>query len=278
MSTLEVPDIMKFKALVSAIPDTRDRTLIETVYLTASREAELCQKVTPWDLQHTKTKPYGLYLKYEIQNFEVTPAKSDKPAVNEKVLLLTIACAKRGKKNKKQKQGEPEKPKKPERPLTTQEIADLLPERFRQRYLQDPANVDPFLVQALAHKMTYKKIALPCNPKYEPWTVDLLHYIQKHGTVSFNLCRKTLWEIQRQYLEPFLPRKNKASVKNPLRHFRITHLLDNYNFQADEITTYSGWSLKTTFNQMGVLASPNLDIYSHLAWRKYFPKLLRELL
>lgn len=275
MSSLDVPDIMKFRTLVSAIPDPKDRTILEIIYLTASRESELCQKATPWDLQHTKTKPYGLFLKYEIQNYEVSQAHGDKAAVIEKVLLITIACAKRGKKVKKKV--DPEKPVKPERELTKEEIAALLPERFRERYLQDPASVDPYIVQALAHKMTYKRIALPCTPKYEPWTVDLLHYIQKYGTLSVNCCRKTLWQLQRKYLDPFLPKKSKGSVKNPLRHYRITHLLDTYNFQADEVTTYAGWTLKTTFGQMGINASPNLDIYSHLAWRRYFPKLLREL-
>jgi hypothetical protein len=40
---------------------------------------------------------------------------------------------------------------------------------------------------------------------------------------------------------------------------------------------FTGWSMKSTFNQMGVEASSNIDIYSRLEWREYIGKLCTPL-
>jgi len=59
-----------------------------------------------------------------------------------------------------------------------------------------------------------------------------------------------------------------------LRHCRITHLIRAYDFTPYQITAFTGWSMKSTFQQMGVQASSNIDIYSHLEWKDYIDKLL----
>ena len=268
MSSFEVPEIGKFRSLVDQIPFPRDRTLIEALYLTASREAELLTKTSPWDLINKSSKPYGLYLDYKIENFQVSPATDKKGAVIEKVLLITEAVAKRMKGNKKLKHDEE---------LTPEQIAGYLPENMREGYLKNPASVDPLVVESFLGELSLKLIALPCSKVYEPWTEDLLKQISKTKTLSFKLTRQRVWQLYRTYLSPFLKPRNKRNKKNPLRHFRLTHLVSAYDFNAFDLTVYSGWTLNTSAGMFGIQTSPQAGQYIHLKWRDYFAKLLKPL-
>jgi len=268
MSSFEVPEIGKFRSLVDQIPFVRDKTLIQALYLTASREAELLTKTSPWDLLNNSSKPYGLFLDFKIENFQVSPATDKEPAVIEKVLLITEAIAKRMKGKKKLKDGEE---------LTPEQVASYLPENMREGYLKNPASVDPLVVKSFLGELSLKLIALPCSKVFEPWTEDLLRHISKTGTLSFNLTRQRVWQLYRTYLSPFLKPKNKRNKKNPLRHFRLTHLVSEYDFNAFDLTVYSGWTLNTSAGMFGIQTSPQAGQYIHLKWKDYFPKLLKPL-
>jgi len=119
-----------------------------------------------------------------------------------------------------------------------------------------------------------KVIALPCDPKYEPWTIDLLRRMKttKEQKLSFDICRATGWNICKRYLKPLDPKVHTHS----LRHWRISHLVNLYNFEPYDVVAYAGWTTKTVFGQMG-LATGQLDIYLSLSWRKYFPRLLKPI-
>lgn len=266
-STVLAPEIEKFRATVDQIPYLRDAILLKTYYLTASREVELLTKVSPWEMLHKATKPYGIYLKFSIEDFDLPPTKEN-PIAKEKVLLIVEAIAKRMKGKKKVLDTDN---------LTTQQIADYLPENMRAEYVKDTSKFDPVMVKAFLGQITFKSIALPCSPRYEPWTIDLLKYIKANGRLSFDLTRQRVWQIYRSYLSTFLKTKGVHNIKNPLRHFRISHLIEHYAFDPFDVTIYSGWTFGTTFAAMGVQASPQLSAYAHLQWKKYFPKLLREL-
>lgn len=116
----------------------------------------------------------------------------------------------------------------------------------------------------------YKTVALPCDPKFEPWCLDLLKRIAKHKTLAFTLSRHTAWRLVRKNLSPLDPKIHTHS----LRHYRISHLLNEYGFDAEDLVAYSGWSFKTVMGMRGMGAG-QLDIYAHLAWKRYFPKLLK---
>jgi hypothetical protein len=116
----------------------------------------------------------------------------------------------------------------------------------------------------------YKSVALPCDPQYEPWCLDLLKRIAKHKTLAFTVSRHTAWRLVRKNLSPLDPKIHTHS----LRHYRISHLLNEYGFDAEDLVAYSGWSFKTMMGMKGMGAG-QLDIYAHLAWKKYFPKLLK---
>jgi integrase len=121
-------------------------------------------------------------------------------------------------------------------------------------------------------KIVYKIIALPMNPRYEPWTEDLLKWIVKTGSLSFPLTGD--W-INKGIVQPCLRELDRNVHSHSLRHWRITHLVSEYDFDPYDLTAYSGWTFKTTFGGMG-MGSGQLDIYLHLAWKRYFKKLLRD--
>ena len=116
-------------------------------------------------------------------------------------------------------------------------------------------------------KPTYRVVALPCNPIYEPWTLDLLKWIKQTGKISFDLSRSGATKILQRHLEQYWPGIHLHS----LRHFRCTHLCEVYGFGPMDLVTYMGWTYRTAF---GISM---LDRYMHLSWKDYFPKLLRPL-
>ena len=83
------PTFRKFREAVAHIPSPRNQCLVKAMYLTAARVSEIVTKTSPWDLMHNQTKPYGTYLKWGFHDFE-----------QEKVLLVTLAVAKRTQKKK----------------------------------------------------------------------------------------------------------------------------------------------------------------------------------
>jgi integrase len=140
---------------------------------------------------------------------------------------------------------------------------------------------DPILVfkvpvlkrRSKKEQQIFKIIALPCNPEYEPWTLDLLRYItQKNRSLSFDLTRGRVYQIVKAALKGL----DSKAHPHSLRHYRLTHLVLNYNFKDYEVTQIAGWTTRTGFSMLGssAAASPNIDIYLHLRWKEYIPKLL----
>lgn len=118
-------------------------------------------------------------------------------------------------------------------------------------------------------KLIFKPIALPCDPKYEPWTEDLINYIRKRGTLSFDLCRTRI----RQLIIESFHRLDLDVTTHWLRHARLTHLSDFYKFDAEDLILMAGWTYQ---GAMGIRTG-QLDRYVHSHWTRYFPKLLKPL-
>jgi len=97
---------MDFRDFVdNRIRRKRDEILIKLAYLTAARVSEITTKVTPWDEQHKRTQPYGLWMKTnlpDMEDFTHTVFRNGEPRLRtEKVLTITMACAKRKRKGSK---------------------------------------------------------------------------------------------------------------------------------------------------------------------------------
>lgn len=245
----KVPDFREFRDLVDHIQ--RDAALIKLLYLGAFRVSEVITYVAPWEETHHKTKAYGKALRIQVEHFKL----NEKETV--KILLLQSAIAKRTKK------------------------------------------------QDGKERLTFKKIALPLQPTiYEPWTMDLMEYVTEckqpklkalhrllkergcndplifekgkkellERALRFNLSRPAVEYILRQNLRTLLPEKDKHNIRNPLRHWRLTHLHEFYDFDGFDLTQFAGWTSGSSLAGQG--ASPMLDCYLHRSWKEYFPKLL----
>lgn len=129
-------------------------------------------------------------------------------------------------------------------------------------------------------KPLVKSIALPLEEKYEPWILDILRWALTYNNkkLCFNLSRWSVWNIVRKNLKPRLKTVQEnmkdlcgeeTRLLNPWRHWRITHLVENYGFNGYDLAIYTGWTYRTA---IGVAAGQQ-DTYLHLNWRNYIKKL-----
>ena len=269
--------IKKFREAVNSIEDDTARTIIETYYLTGARLCELNTVTNPCEILKGNTKPYGILSEIKIVKTELNPETG-------LVLVLQLATAKRGKqiqRNKKSKEGT-------EETITSEQIEATLI-AFNQRALlkrwkEKEVEIDPQIIRALNNKPFLKAIALPICNVYEPWVKDLLRYYQKNHRLSFDYSRQELRKIIQRNLKGIVPKAaitakgGSHAVKNILRHYRISHLIEYYNFNPVDITAYTGWTATTAFAAAGQTGGSNMvDEYLHLTWKSYFPKLCKPI-
>jgi len=271
--------IKRFRNAVDRIKKERDSALVKTLYLLAARNSEVLTKTNPLELLNNKTKSYGNFMKIKFANYEVAPRTPDKEPLMQKVMVITTAVAKRGKRLKQPK--EEEEQTTPE--LKKEEVIEALTKygetKLLDKWQAGEVEIDPLLIKVLLGKVALKIVALPCSNVYEPWVMDLLEWIRKTKkmTLSFDLTRSRVLQILREHLSEILGKPDKKNPRNPLRHYRISHLIEYYGLDAYQLTSYVGWKIGSTFSAMGIAASPNIDAYAHLRWRLYFPKLLKPL-
>lgn len=184
------------------------------------------------------TKPYGRLLKWEFASYK-------KPDGRElKILLVRSAVAK----------------------------------RLKSKREPEPSPQENVVQQTL--KVPMKVVPIVCDPQAEPWCKDTLQWIsaRKAGedALRFDCTEMTVQNIVKRNLAGMREIDPRIRKVHPhfLRHCRITHLIKAYDFTPYQITAFAGWSMESTFQQMGVQASSNIDIYSHLEWKDYIDKLL----
>lgn len=275
----------RFREAVDKIEDFNTRVKVETGYLLAARASEILLKTTNWDFLRNASKPYGLFMKVGFQDFIMTPTEN--PAltetINQKALVITMAVAKRGKKIKKNKEKKEEQIDDKPKELNPQEVEQTLSlygqEKLLEKWKKGQVQIDPLLIEALKGRIHFKVVALPCSTVFEPWILDLTKYVKETGKLllSFNLTRERLRQIYRENLKDILPPPHIRNPKNILRHYRITHLLEYYGFNAAQITNYVGWTFKYTSALQGIQGSANIDAYLHLTWKSYFYNLLKPI-
>jgi hypothetical protein len=245
-----VPEFRRFRETVDHIDDKRNAALIKTLYLGAYRINEILTKINAYDEYYGMGRAYGNAFRVQIKDFKTQDDKT------VKVLLLTSAVAKRTK------------------------------------------------VKDGKEYLTFKQVALPIVPQsYEPWATDLLLYAkaQKDKAVAkakkllaesqlkdpkfmhqleqecferslrFHLTKCAVEYIVRKHLGDLMPQKDRHNLKNPWRHWRLTHLRQLYGFDGFNLTAFAGWTFQSSMQGEG--ASNMLDVYLHSDWKEYFPKL-----
>lgn len=253
-------NLKTFRESVEAIDNDSHRTLVQTLYLLAARESEVCTRTDAERIKRA-VKPLGNFLQYSFADYQVGSLK-------EKVLLITVAVAKRTKLNKEylQKAIQSEDKKVIEDALWKFGLHDVC-----ARWKKGELELTPKFIAGITGKLCFKTVGIPLNPKYEPWSLEILKYIRREGLLKFYITDRAVRKIVAKYLKPLLGWEFSA---HKLKHARVTHLITYYNFDPYEVSSYAGWSLKTVLSGIGLAGSPMLDVYAHLTWRKYFPKLL----
>jgi len=135
-----------------------------------------------------------------------------------------------------------------------------------------------------------RKIALPLEKTFEPFTESLFNYVRQFGRDhAFPFTRQKAFTYSREIfkglkypIERYRPFKDgkplpvveehlKPFRTHALRHLRATELLELFDFNGIELSIYGGWTLRS---MIGVGSA--MSRYAHLHWRQYFPKLLQE--
>ncbi len=149
---------------------------------------------------------------------------------------------------------------------------------------EPPVSVAVFRVKTAKREGLERYIALPLDPKYEPWAAELLEYCRSKGSrLVYPFTRQTLhtyaskafggltYEIAPQKINGELVEKHKRDAGvHFLRHVRASELASAYGFSAFDLATYCGWTLKNA-GLSSVMAR-----YVGMSWQSYFPRLLVE--
>ena len=138
------------------------------------------------------------------------------------------------------------------------------------------------LITLKRRKRPVRIIALPMDPRYEPWTAFIWKYVESRkaseGPDAYLMPwnRHELWQfLDEAGFQAILHSDNEPanSVHNPLRHLRLTHLRNYYGFDAFQLTFYAGWTLQAS----GMGGGGPMGKYLMQGWQDYFSKLLKPL-
>lgn len=147
-------------------------------------------------------------------------------------------------------------------------------------------------------------VALPMDPKFEPWAKELADYSISMGSepvfpftrqLAFKYAQKTfkgLWykiekyysitdEQKEQILKDGEKRERTLETQHlkrfglhALRHVRSSELVEYYGFDAFDLALFGGWSMNSATSRAGV--SSAMARYLSLRWQGYFGKLLKR--
>lgn len=144
----------------------------------------------------------------------------------------------------------------------------------------------------------YRLVALPLNPKFEPWGREMYEYFEASGdNYVFPFNRQEVWEyitrkqrifdgltyrIKKYNYPGEAEDETKTSFSHPrklknhgLRHIRTNELLTDYGFDGIDLGAMIGWSMNST---QKISASPSqAGNYAEIreAWKRYIKKLCK---
>lgn len=249
--------------------DPKVQTMVKALYLLAARVSEVVTNGSPYEILSGSSVPMGNLITTEIQDF---PFNGEKV----KVLVVKMAVGKRTKVTRKDR----EKAKMENSQPSSEDVEKAftrfgqikMVKKYRRGEIKE---VDPLIIAKLLGKIHYKTLALPCDPKYDGgWCIDLLKYIVKNnGNLNFKWTRQTSSTLIKEEFKRVGLGNWHAQL---IRRQRISDLINTYKLLPAEITPIAGWTLRSTYQGMGMAVSSNLDIYASLNYKSYLPKLLVE--
>ena len=257
--------IHEFHECVDRMIDPRVQIMVKGLYLLCARVSEVVTRGSPYDILNGSSKPMGSLITWETQDFPFNEKK-------EKILVVKMPVAKRTKVTRKDR----EKAKLQEQP-SPEDIEKAFMRfgltKMVKKYRKGEIKPDPLIIAQLLGKIHYKTLALPIDPKYDGgWCFDLFKYLGKN---KYNLNFKWTRQTSSTLIKEELKRVGLGNWHAHLiRHQRISDLINTYNLLPAEITSIAGWTLRSTYQGMGMAVSSNLDNNASLNFKSYLPKLL----
>jgi len=270
----EAYDVHEFRELVDHMVDPKAMTLAKVLYLTCCRVNELCLRGNPSDILNGLSTPLGFLSDVELKDFPFNGKQ-------EKIFVIETGVEKRVKVAKKDR----EKAKLMEQPTPEDVEAAFmryglknLVKRFKAGKLKDskrePRKILPTVIARMLGQIHMKKIAIPLDPKYEPWAIDLkpaLYPREDKLGIGFKMtrsyCDKLLkWEFKKLGMEGWHP--------HWIRKQRISDLVNCWGLTPPEVSSITGWTLRSGYQGTGLAVSSSMDSYWSGNYRSYLPKLL----
>jgi hypothetical protein len=166
---------------------------------------------------------------------------------------------------------------------------DVRLDTFKLGSLKSEAAI--FTVKTAKRDGKIRKIALPLEKEYEPWTEELVSYFLEHernkvfpftrqkahayatktfSSLSYPIDKYNLYTPEKPKPEPIRAHM-KPFRTHALRHLRATQLIEDHGFDGIDLSIFGGWTLRS---MIGVGSA--MSRYAHLNWQRYYPKLLKE--
>lgn len=147
-----------------------------------------------------------------------------------------------------------------------------------------------FNIKTSKRRGKVRRIALPLEEKYEPWTRELKRYFERRGENKvFKFSTRSLQRHGREIFKDFyypievytknfdkrqiVPEHTRELATHGLRHIRATDLLMNYGFDQIDLTIFMGWSFRSS---LGGMVGASIDRYVMSQWSRYISKLFKR--
>ena len=238
-------DILKFRKVVDSIRDPDASFVVKLAYLTGARANELCHRGFP---SHEVLRPRTGNVKRVKEGRAPLPLHPRTRAVG---------------------------------PMKSDVSYDVY-ETPNDNFAKDLGRIQVLKIRMVVLKRKAKNMfiltkAIPLDDRFEPWGVGVNDHIStlSEDAPLVPMHSVALNKLYHEYgfYEMVKAETLEEQVDNPLRHIRYTHLVDYYGFDPWQAPLFMGHKLETAMSGSGGPA----DAYAALAWRRYFPALLKPL-
>jgi len=265
-----LPSVEQVRNRIEQVEPLEAKTCFQASLLLGSRIGEIVSLASKGDSTYQKRKPLGFQLTVTQETYTPNITKPEE-------YLPIVAYAMQEGKN-----------------LTIHEVAQIREPvaiftlgTLKRGWIEIPQQ------HGKAYGGFERKIALPLNPAYEPWTQPLYAYFKERidqGKPIFPFNRQKIWMLARQTFNGWhyriagyvrkkadgtkkrVPEHYKPFGDHALRHLCDENLENNYGFTGKDKSAYLGWTQRT----VGETASSASERYRTIRWQSYFPKLLKK--
>lgn len=267
---MSLPPVLDFRRRVESINDLAKRRAFQTVHLICGRVGEVISETCPGDRNAMQIHPKHTGYQLSVSKAVYQPDPEDEG--DRAFWMLKFAL-----------QG---------KQLSLGELAEAMYQ------IKEPVAV--FTVYTEKRGGLKREVALPLDPKYDPWVSEVFSYLSNRMQPYFPFTRQDMWNTAREAFEGFkysimpysrakiidgayvrnekgkvvrfdVPEHTKDFSDHGVRHLRASELRNFYKLSREERAVFGGWTVASLAG-----GSSSQDRYEEAPWRTYFPKMLRR--